>query len=228
MSAPASAGDRAAAGAASARVYHLLRDQIVSVRLEPGERISEAEIARSLGVSRQPVREAFIKLREDGLLEIQPQRGTLVRRISRQAVMDARFVREAVEADIVRLVAADPDAGLVVSLRRQVEEQAAFAEEDSRIFTALDERFHQSLAEAISKPFAWSVVREVKLQMDRVRNLSLMRFPRERLVVQHREIVDAIAAADPDAAERAIRRHLREILIDLPRIADERPDYFIP
>ena len=67
----------------------------------------------------------------------------------------------------------------------------------------------------------------MKLQMDRVRNLSLMQFPKDRLTAQHRAIVDAIAMADPDAAERAMRRHLREILTDLPRIAEAHPDYFV-
>lgn len=215
------------AEAAAPQIYRLLRERIVAVRLVPGERLSEAEVAKSLEVSRQPVREAFIKLSEDGLIEIRPQRGTFVRTISRKAVMDARFVREAIEADTVRLVAANPAPALIDALRRQVAEQEAFDEADLRGFTAIDERFHQSLAEAIDKPFAWRVVRDVKLQMDRVRNLSLMQFPKDRLTAQHRAIVDAIAMADPDAAERAMRRHLREILTDLPRIAEAHPDYFV-
>lgn len=213
--------------AAAPQIHRLLREWIVAVRLVPGERLSEAEVAKSLEVSRQPVREAFIKLSEDGLIEIRPQRGTFVRSISRKAVMDARFVREAIEADTVRLVAANPSPALIDDLRRQVAEQEAFDEADLRGFTAIDEHFHQSLAEAIDKPFAWRVVRDVKLQMDRVRNLSLMQFPKERLAAQHRAIVEAIAMADPDAAERAMRRHLREILTDLPRIAEAHPDYFV-
>ncbi len=225
---PAEPGRISPDEAAAPQIYRLVRDRIVAMRLMPGERISEAEVAKGLLVSRQPVREAFIKLSEDGLVEIRPQRGTFVRRISRQAVMEARFVREAIEADIVRLVAADPSPALVASLREQMAEQVAFHDADSRGFTALDERFHQSLAEAIDKPFAWRVVRDIKLQMDRVRHLALMRFPKERLVEQHREIVDAVAAADPERAERAMRRHLREILIDLPRIAEEHPDLFLP
>lgn len=213
--------------AAAPQIYRLLRDRIVAVDLLPGERLSEAEVARSLEVSRQPVREAFIKLSEDGLIEIRPQRGTFVRRISRKMVMDARFVREAIEADTVRLVAADPDPALVAALRRQMAEQEGPAGADPFRFKEMDERLHLTLAEAIDKPYAWRVVRDVKLQLDRVRNLSLMSFPHARVLQQHREIVDAVAAADPDAAERAMRRHLREILIDLPRIAEAHPDYFV-
>jgi DNA-binding GntR family transcriptional regulator len=215
------------AEAAAPQIYRLLRDRIVAVDLVPGERLSEAEVARSLDVSRQPVREAFIKLSEDGLIEIRPQRGTFVRPISRKVVMDARFVREAIEADTVRLVAADPDPALIASLRGQLQEQESFSDSDPFRFKEMDERFHLTFAEAIDKPYAWRVVGDVKLQLDRVRNLSLLSFPRARVIRQHRDIVDAVAAADPEGADRAMRRHLREILIDLPRIAEAHPDYFV-
>lgn len=209
-----------------AQVYRLLRQRIVGMSLVPGERISEAEIARSLAVSRQPVREAFIKLSEDGLVEIRPQRGTFVRRISLGAVMDARFVREAIEADIVRLVAETRDPSLIVELRAQLAAQADLGDDETAAFLKLDEQFHQTLAEAAGKPFAWSVIRGVKVQMDRVRVLTTQRFPKDKLVEQHVEIVDAIAAGDPEGAAAAMRAHLREILADLPTVGRENPDYF--
>jgi DNA-binding GntR family transcriptional regulator len=213
-------------GPVGAQVYRLLRERIVGMRLLPGERISEAEIARSLAVSRQPVREAFIKLSEDGLVEIRPQRGTYVRRISEAAVMDARFVREAIESDIARLVAERPEPALIAELRAQLAAQAGLDDGETAAFLKLDERFHQTLAEAAGKPFAWSVVREVKVQMDRVRFLTAQRFPKGKLVEQHTAIVDGIQAGDPDRAEAAMRAHLREILADLPTVGRENPDYF--
>jgi DNA-binding GntR family transcriptional regulator len=209
-----------------AQVYRLLREEIVGMGLLPGERISEAEIAKSLDVSRQPVREAFIKLSEDGLVEIRPQRGTYVRRISHGAVTDARFVREAIEADIVRLVAERADAALIGDLRAQVAAQARLDDGETAQFMKLDEGFHQTLAEAAGKPFAWSVIRDVKIQMDRVRYLSVQRFPKLKLVDQHTAIVDALEARDADRAEAAMRLHLREILTDLPMVGAQNPDYF--
>lgn len=223
-------GDARISGSApvGAQVYSLLRDRIVGMSLLPGERLSEAEIARLLDVSRQPVREAFIKLSEDGLVDIRPQRGTFVCRISQDAVGEARFVREAIEADIVRHLAGQRDAALIARLHAELAEQEATSEEDAAGFIRLDERFHQLLAEAAGNPFAWSVIRDIKLQMDRVRFLSMARFPMRKLIGQHRAIVDAIEAADRDAAEAAMRAHLREILQDLPVIGREHPDYFEP
>lgn len=208
------------------QLYRLLRDRIIRNDLEPGARISESEIAAEYAVSRQPVREAFIKLAEDGLVEVRPQRGTFVCKISVPAVMDARFVREAIEADIVKLLAANPDRALERDLRAQLDEQRRVAGKDSVRFIRLDEQFHRTLAEAAGKTHAWSVLENVKVQMDRVRHLATKRFPMEKLVEQHRAVVDAISDGDVGTAEKAMRTHLRAILTDLPEVARERPEFF--
>lgn len=208
------------------QLYRILRERIISADLMPGSRISEAEIASSYSLSRQPVREAFIKLAEDGLLEVRPQRGTYVRKISAAAVTDVRFVREAIEADIVRLVAEQADSALVKELQAQIREQQELPETEASRFMTLDERFHRTLAEAAGKAYAWKVIEQVKGQMDRVRYLSALQFPKRDLVAQHTEIVKAIAEHDPDGAATAMRAHLRKILTDLPAMAVARPDFF--
>src|SRR6516165_2896260 len=93
------------------QIYVGLRQRIIRSEIPPGTALSEAEIARRFSISRQPVREAFIKLADEGVPEVRPQRGTFVRKISKTAVMDARFVREAIEANIAREVAAQSEAG---------------------------------------------------------------------------------------------------------------------
>lgn len=209
------------------QVYRLVRERIIRGDLEPGTRISESEIAGEYDVSRQPVREAFIKLAEEGLLEIRPQRGTFVRKIAVSSVMDARFVREAIEADIVRLLAQSAVPGLEEELRGLLAAQASAAAAGEWLrFVELDERFHRVLASGAGKAYAWNVVEGVKAQMDRVRHLSAQRFPMDKLIEQHTAIVDGIAGHNPDAAERAMRAHLREILNDLPAIAGSRPEFF--
>lgn len=208
------------------QLYRILRERIVSADLPPGSRISESEVARTYSLSRQPVREAFIKLAEDGLVEVRPQRGTLVRKISPDAVMDARFVREAIEADIVKLVAENVDEGLVQTLQDQIARQRALPDSEAEAFLALDERFHRTLADAAGKSYAWKVIEDVKLQMDRVRYLSALHFSKRELVIQHSDIADAIIRRDPEGAAEAMRTHLRKILTDLPTIAATRPDFF--
>ena len=207
------------------QLYRILRERIIRNDLPPGRRLSEAELAAAYAVSRQPVREAFIKLAEEGLVDVRPQRGTYVRKISTAAVMDSRFVREAIEADIVKLLAEAGDKALVRHLRSQLAEQRAAERQPDR-FMALDEEFHRTLAKAAGKARAWELVEGLKSQMDRVRHLSMLRFPIPKLIAQHAAVVDAIAARDVAGAESAIRTHLREILGDLPMIAAERPEFF--
>jgi DNA-binding GntR family transcriptional regulator len=209
------------------QVYRSLRKRIIRGDLEPGGLISEAEIARAFSISRQPVREAFIRLAEEGLVEIRPQRGTLVRKINIASVMDARFVREAVEADIVKIVAERRDPRVIASLQRQIEAQRKVAHQKAGEFLQLDEAFHLTLAVAADKAHVWSIVNNVKAQMDRLRQLSfVMVSAAEPAVDQHHAIVEAISKGDPSDAEAAMRTHLRRILSDLPVMAELKPNYF--
>ncbi len=203
-----------------------LRSRIIRGDLKPGNRISEAEIARRFDVSRQPVREAFIKLAEQGLLAILPQRGTIVSRIAWSAVHDARFLREAIEADIVAILANDPSPGLIRDLRAQIEGQRAVAQSEPMRFIECDDLFHRTLAEAAGKSGAWKSIEGLKAQMDRVRFLSLGHFPVDKLISQHVAVIDGIEKANKTGANRAIRVHLREVLRDLPEICGANPQYF--
>jgi GntR family transcriptional regulator, rspAB operon transcriptional repressor len=210
------------------QIYVGVRERIIRGEIPPGTALSEAEIARRFSISRQPVREAFIKLAEEGLLEVRPQRGTFVRKINKTAVMDARFVREAIEANIVREVAAKGDVSLVARLRKQLVAQQAVPAGELYDFMRLDEEFHWSLADAAGRLYGWKVIEDVKLQMDRVRYLSLRSFPQSKLVGQHTAIVDAIEKGSPDEAERKMREHLQLIMDDLPSIEAQHPDFFTP
>lgn len=220
----------ARAGTIAEQVFRTLRSSIVTMRLTPGTALSEQEIAGRLAVSRQPVREAFIKLSEIGLVRVLPQRGTFVVKISAQAVTDARFVREAVECAIARRAAGEIDARAVERLRAIIVDQRVAARaNDPAQFFVLDEAFHRSLAAAAGCAYAWKVIEEAKAQMDRVRYLSLPdATPMGHLIRQHEAVLDAVAAGRGARAEQAMRAHLREILKSLPHLARAFPDMFEP
>lgn len=211
------------------QLYELLRSAIIRAELVPATRVSESEVAARHGISRQPVREAFIKLAEEGLVEIRPQRGTFITRISLEAVMNARFVREAVEADIVRLLAETRTDALLFKLDAALAEQRAALADAPERFIELDEAFHRMLAAACGKETVWTIIESLKAQMDRVRYLNLVQhFPTAELLAQHEAIAEAVASRDPAGAEAAMRGHLQQILDDLPAIAAGRPEYFDP
>lgn len=208
------------------QMTRILRERVIQNDLKPGDQISESELARSYGVSRQPVREAFIKLADQDLVEIRPQRGTIVTRIGYFSVLDARFLREAIEADIAKILAIDPDPALVADLRRQLDRQVAVGRHDPTAFMTLDDDFHRTLAQAAGKAGTWKQIEGLKSQMDRVRYLSLGEIRVGNLIAQHRTVVDRIEAGDIAGANSAIRFHLREVLNDLPHIIRGNRQFF--
>lgn len=212
--------------AVSPQLRIVLRSRIIRNDLRPMSRLSEPELAKEYGVSRQPVREAFITLMNEGLVEVRPQRGTYVRKIDYDAVLNARFVREAVEADIVRRLASDDNSDLIKDLRAQLVMQKDAAKEPSGKFMELDERFHMTLAQGAGFAKSWDFLEGIKSQMDRVRFITFEEFPISKLIDQHEQIVDFIEQKTVPRAEEAMRAHLREILNSLPRVQELYPDYF--
>lgn len=207
------------------QVHDWLYRRVLQGDLLPGARLSESEIAAQVGLSRQPVREAFIRLASGGLAEIRPQRGTFIGRISMQAVLSARLIREAVESDLARMAAAArPD---LTPLHAQIAAQeAANAAGDVPAFIEADDRFHAAIAEAAGQPCVWQDLDRLKAQMNRLRHLSMRAFDRGATIAQHRAMLAALEAGDPDAAEAATRLHLRQMLDELPQMAAAHPDYF--
>ena len=215
-------------GRMGTRVFDAVRAAIVQLRFRPGNLLSEADVARQLGVSRQPVREAFIKLAEIGLVDVKPQRGTFVKLISIRQVQDVRFIREAIEVAVVRKAAHEASPARIAQLHELLEGQRKAGEAaDNSSFLRLDEAFHQALAHSVGTDYAWRVLENLKAQMDRVRYLSMPdATPFDVLVGQHAAITDAIARHSADEAEAAMRVHLSEILTSLPRLAQAHPELF--
>ena len=209
------------------QVYDWLRDRILRGELLPGARLSETEVSKQIGVSRQPVREAFIRLAMNGLAEIRPQRGTYIRTISESTVPSARTIREAVEADMVRLLAARITADDLTRLDEELDQQRRAAEaQDAEGFMALDDRFHRYLVAAAGHEHVWDVLEGLKSDMNRVRHLSARTFTQQKLIEQHSQIVEALREQDADRAEQAMRQHLKEILTDLPDVMRAHPGFF--
>ena len=213
---------------AAARIERELREAIVRLDLLPGSRLSEQEIATRFGASRQPVREALIALAKSGLLEARPNRGTVVVKISVQQMLEARFVREAVEVAVVRRAAAhfDPLTRERIETNLRLQEQHVEGE-DHNAFRLLDAKFHHSLARGAACALAWETVADMKAHIDRVCNLTLETANnRPLLLEQHKQIVAAIDSHDADAAEAAMRAHMQTILVDLPEVEAKYGDLF--
>lgn len=210
------------------RVYREIRDAIVCLRLKPGQIISEADVARQFGASRQPVHDAFVRLQASGLLHVLPQRGTRVARISPKDVRDAQVIRRAIEAATVARACERRRPESIAALEANIALQEGTAgEPDPRAFLKLDEEFHRSLAACADLEMAWTIIEDAKSHMDRVRFLSLPQTtPVTVLVRQHRAIVAGIAAGDSVAALAALTEHFGEMDKSLPALEAEFPELF--
>jgi GntR family transcriptional regulator, rspAB operon transcriptional repressor len=196
------------------QVFDILLQRILRLELPPRSKLSEADVAAKMGVSRQPVREAFKRLAKQGFLTIRPQSSTTVSLISEEAVLQARFIRTALEVQTCRTACETmPEAGLAV-LRDLLEQQkAAITAQDKDLFHALDDTFHHRICDLSAVGYVWDVIQNSKAHMDRIRMLSLSTASQEHALRQHIRIVEAIAARDPDTAAATLTEHLSRILV---------------
>lgn len=215
---------------ASAAICDELRDAIVALRLVPGGAILEKELSETFGVSRTPVREALIRLAEEGLVDIRPQSGTFVARIPLASIPEAVIIRQALEGTTVEFAAQAAAAGAdCAPLEAIIARQEALAGiGDTEAFHDADEAFHEAIAVLAGHPGIWRVTRSAKLQIDRCRKLTLPAPGRMmHVVAEHRVIRDAILAGAAARARAAMQAHLQAVLPDSAAIAAAHPEYFV-
>jgi DNA-binding GntR family transcriptional regulator len=210
-------------------VYRDLRRDIAAMVLVPGTRISEKEIAQAYGISRTPVREAVLRLADERLLEVAPKSGTFVARIPLSLLSEALVARKALEGATVSNAAAVASESQIIGLKALIQRQQETAEAgDEEAFHKADEDFHAGIAAAAGYGGIWDLILQVKIHVDRYRRLTLPQPGRMQLVVhEHSEIVDAIAARDPNLAVRKMEDHLNKLRLDIAIFQEMWPDYFI-
>lgn len=207
-------------------VFEELHRQILALDLPPGTKMSEVDVARIMGVSRQPVRDAFYRLSTLGFLTIRPQRATVVSAISEAAVMQARFIRSAIEAETVRKACERLGEGDFAALETVLDQQRAAVEAHDPVkFHALDDLFHREICERSGHGFAWEIIRENKAHMDRVRFLSLS-FASQDAFGDHLKVMEALRARDAPNAMAAMHAHLSRIKVQIRRIRSENEAFF--
>ncbi|GAA3857490.1 GntR family transcriptional regulator [Celeribacter arenosi] len=209
-------------------VFDYLHEQIVSLQLKPGDKISEAEIAAEFGVSRQPVRDAFSRLANLDLLLIRPQRATEVRRFSMREIAKSRFVRAAVETEVLRRAAARCDKMGAARLDAElILQEAATEARDVEQFGKLDYNFHKVLCEIAMADYAFDVILEEKAKVDRLCMLAMEKEQRmPELVCDHRDIAAAVKANDADKAVEVGMKHLSRLDNTIARITATNANYF--
>lgn len=212
---------------AAPQVFERLRDMIISLALPPGSPLSRAALAEQFGVSSTPIRDALMRLEEEGLVDVFPQYATVVSRIDVRLAQQAHFLRQALELEIVRLLAASRNEALSAELNLTIARQQQFAKAgDFEKFMAADNDFHAQLYAAAGKQDLWALVRSRSGHIDRLRRLHLPSPGKAQDIVRHhRLIARSIGAGEPDEAQKHLRAHLSGTLRDIDKIRARYPEY---
>ena len=200
----------------------------MSLGVLPGAKLSEAEVATKFGVSRQPVREALNLLSREGLVAIQPQKATRVRRFSSKKIVASRFKRLAIEIEVLKNACLYWSEVYRPGFERALETQRqAVQNNDTQNFHDLDEEFHRLLADAGQTPFAFDEIKSQKAYVDRICVLSLKNTDEmTNLVDDHHLIFDCVSRKDAAGAEEALRTHLARIETTIDTVRQANSDYF--
>lgn len=212
----------------SKKLYQILKEEIIKLHLEPGLSISEKGISEKFDVSRTPVREAFLLLSQDGLVNIYPQKGTFVSLIDLEAVEEARFLREHVERAVVSLACKSFPQEKIFFLEMNLKVQKMCMEKnDYRGFFQADEEFHKTIFEGCNKKRTWDTICQVEADFQRIRILSLSsNLNVDDVYSQHILIINAMKDKKTEVADKIMKKHLTMVNFNLIKLKEKYHEYF--
>jgi len=213
---------------AAQQIYEDLRDRILALDLKPGTGLSRPALCEFYRVSQTPIRDAILKLEQEGLVEIYPQSKTLVARIDVADAKETQFLRTAIELEVARTLALAPDkAGIAPAKQLLDQQRAALSRGDFTAFIQADRAFHASLARAAGHAGLWDLIRTRSGHLDRLRQLHLPSPGKGQAIMSdHQAILAAIDRGDEEGARKAVRKHLSGTLQAIDQIVAKHPEYF--
>ena len=211
-------------------IYDDIRRRIVSLEFRPRAALVEKDLCARFGTSRTPVREAILRLADQGLVEIAPQHGTFVAGIDPRAVRQAHFLRESLEIRVISRLCSLEAPDLSAPAAAIEAQRTISGTNDYAAFLPLDDAFHASLFALVDMAEIWGVIHGRKAHLDRIRFLQAAPQPGRlnELVRHHEAILDAIRQRASVAAEEMLRLHVSGAVGFMERMLVEQPDLFHP
>lgn len=211
-------------------IYRTLKNNIMQLYLKPGEIISETELSGFFNVSRTPIREAFIKLLEDKLVEIYPQKGSFVSHIDLKIVQEGIFMRNVLEKAVLKEAIQNFSEEDLNELKKIVAFQRTLSElNDSSIeFFNFDNKFHETIFKGCGKARIWGVVDNMSTHFNRLRFLdTIEKMNTDKILEQHNEIINIIEEKKEEKIDEIVDAHLTNIMVKLDELRKKYSSYFI-
>jgi DNA-binding GntR family transcriptional regulator len=200
-----------------------IRARIVDGQFEFGEALSEIALANELGVSKTPVREAFLQLKNEGLVEILPQRGTFVFKMTTEQLRQLMEMRELLEVNSLRFAMRGGGEDLARELQRIIESMEKTANDrDPVTYRRHDADFHAAMIRASANAFIQSAYNVIALRVQAFRNRVSLDAQNWRSLDEHKQVLAYVEEKDADAAAEALLNHIRGAFYDyVARITEE-------
>ncbi len=205
----------------------MIKNNIIMLNLKPGSIVSENELASELGLSRTPVREAFIELNKTQIVEIYPQKGSYISKVCPSLVEEARFLRLVLENAMVELACQCATKNDLALLEENLKLQEFYLENYSPDkLLEMDNQFHKYIFQICNKMQTYYLMDSMMAHFDRVRSMSLHTVKDIKIVEDHRKIVEAIKEKNKENGIAFMTKHLSRYQIDKDEIIKKYPDYF--
>ena len=208
--------------------YRMLHDNIVSLHLPPGSTASVYELSEQLGISRTPVREALLELNKSGIVEVYPQKGNVVSYIDFDLAEEARFLRLAIERAVLEKACDEISAEDFKELEFNLQvQEIALQNAQADKLLELDNSFHLKFFQIVRMETLFYIKDTLYIHFDRIRRLSLNSISNDRIVSEHRQILEALKRKDKVMLRKAIDLHLSGCSAEeQKRMRSVYPEYF--
>ena len=202
--------------------YKALRDKILSGEFRPAQRLTEAQVTKSLGISRSHVRTAFQRLSYDGLIDLHPNQGAAVSDVSLEDILDIFVAREALELEAYRRVHARLDDTGCAKLDALIQKMRdAIANDDYEQYSTAATEFRTTILNIADSPRLKELSNSLLLTSSRVILRKIMIPLRGKCsLAEHEQIVIALKGDNPADLERAFRNHISNLKEDIERYWD--------
>ena len=209
-------------------VYGMIRANIMELKYAPGSTISENELSEQLNISRTPIREAIIRLAQENLIEVFPQRGTYVSLIDILHVEESKFIRETLERRVMQMACRNFREEDLFQLQKfLVLQELCIQQKQFFQFYEQDSNLHGAIFAGCNKERTWNMIQQMHTHYNRVRILGISNgYELPELLAEHHAMVDAIKEKDAVAGEQALDSHLNKVRLDLSKMMRDFPEYF--
>lgn len=192
--------------------YRVLKDNIMSLDLKPGELLSESNLSETLNISRTPIREILMKLKNEHLIEVKPQAGTYVSLINRDLINEAIFMRSVLEKEVLKEACREFPEELFIELEKNLFAQKLVVDKEGKEieFHNLDKNFHRLIFLGCNKGNIWDTIMNISTHYNRMRLLSEMKSNKMQIIKHHEEMIEIIKNNEFDKIDTYVDKHIVE------------------